>query len=554
MAGAAQAIGWILQVDDQVSSVLDNLATKAVKTGKALSSSLFSINAMETLVDMLKPMFVDLQDTISNLKPVVTEVQTTASDLDSIFGGGRFFGPMNKLFFQWGIFITGWRKVIGGIKWFVGIPLRLIQSVVGLFSSILSPITTIIRSSFFKLFQDILGAIDFALKPVFMQLRILIIPFIAVFMPMLTRLVVGLMNKYVIPFVVKHLPDIQKGFQKVFKYVTTAFKDPGKAWKMFSDDIAGFWDKTLKPSIKSFWGWFKTDGLKKLDDWGNDIVKWAAKTAMPAVEKEINSWFGTGQEGEGEGSVVGDIMSTLWKLTKSLAKIVGGMLAPVGTAIITFGKNTWNQFGDWLLVKVTDFGFWFRDQWRAAWKWIKTEVEALWTMVGDEAVKILPEGAATLLGLKKAKAGSVMGQSSVAIARHAAKLLKKERAGNISPSDAAQLRNLREMDVPGLQRGGLVMGSPQGQLAIVGEKGTTEGVIPFGKDVPEADAVRMMQSAVMAASMAKGGAAAAGGGDAVSVLKDIENTLLLIADNTEDRSWMNDPDFQQSKSRKPWQT
>ena len=93
MAGAAQAIGWILQVDDQVSGVLDNVATKAVQMGQAIAESvrvrltpsfekmsnkfsemtdqvgdLFSIEAIETVVDMLRPLFVDLQETIAPMR------------------------------------------------------------------------------------------------------------------------------------------------------------------------------------------------------------------------------------------------------------------------------------------------------------------------------------------------------------------------------------------------------------------------------------------------------------------------------------------------------
>jgi len=582
VAGAAQAIGWILQVDDQVSGVLDNVATKAVQMGQAIAKSvrvrltpsfekmsnkfsemtdqvgdLFSIEAIETVVDMLRPLFVDLQETIAKLRPVVQEVQEATEEAS--LWGGRLMGPINRFFFRWGLFIAGWKKIIGGIRWFVGIPLRLLKGVLGTITSLLSPITTIIKAPFFKLFQDLMDAIDFALKPIFMQMRILLIPFIVVFMPMLTRLVTGLMRNYVLPFVIEWLPKITKGFETIWIALFGRKEEAKTAWEDIKTWAATSWD-SFKGKIGAGWDWFKTTGMTQLETWADSVLYWAEREAMPTVAKTVSGWFSGDTAGAPAGGIMGEIFSVIGRLFLVFVKGVGALLAPLGVAIMEFAKGITPVIGNWVRDKIADFGVWIRDTaWPQGSAWLLRKISELWKAVGDEAVKILPEGAATLLGFKKAESGSVGGLTSSAAGRmklvkQAMRLRKKEKAGTLDPFERNMLRSMRGMDIPGLQHGGVITGTPEGRLAVIGEGGTTEGVIPFGKDVPHSEAVRMMQSAVTAAAMAKGGAPSAGGGDAVSVLKAIENTLLLIADNTEDQSWMNDPDFDQSKSRKPWQT
>ncbi len=606
MAGAAQSIGWILQVDDKISAVLDKISTKAVEVGKAIADSVkvdltpafeqvhtrfsdmgsemqdgfagtnqvlgdirdtltdmggfmrefLSVETVETMIDMLRPLFAEVKDVIAQAKPVIQEAKEAVVAAGGVFGKGAL-ARFNQWILNVGftlktLEVLVWRP----IKWVIGLPFRMASGLlktvfkllrigpvvvkgvtatitaatggllkilsiglkatgIMLIVDLLSKGVGAVLGPFGKMISDIMSALQFALQPLFMRFRFLVLPFLQVMFPIFVDLIEYIWKEYIGPFVMVSIPVIQKFVQWLIKVGKTFFDDPSKGWETLKDDLLGFWNKDLKPIFLSFMDWVVDTVYPKMGEWVEQVWVW--------VKKKAPIWWHRWE---------------IW-VTSTLYPAMGEWVSEVWEWVKKKAPRWWYNWEQW--VK------------NSLYPAMGVAIDKIWQMVKDGA-----SSAATWIA-EKTGLSSLVGGTAL-IGGHGGKFTKVEIRdlikGSIVGSAAGRLKQRPNLAEAGkFQHGGLIEGTPEGQFAVVGEGGTTEGIIPFGQDIPREDAIRMMQAAAMAASMAGGGGAAAGGNQgATGVFAAMLEHLAIIAENTESSDWMNDPDFDASKRRGPWQT
>jgi hypothetical protein len=428
-----------------------------------------------------------------------------------------------------------WGIVKGVFKLTLGIlktAFKVVVSVIGMLGKIalgvvkiaLSPIyllakfiTTVLKKalgSIGEMIMEVVNALLFALEPLFMAFRLMIIPFVYLMLPIILKAAVKL-----VLFLIEGAKWLWS------KYLKDVFNGPGGSWAKWWWLMKQGWDMIWE-SLQIVWKWI-TNKQMWANFWSSLQKGWAM---LWSSMQTVWGWITKPEERAKLWESLKAGVSSLWDWIKDKSVAWWNDL----TALV---KLWWSADGKPMADIIWA---WATEK----WAWIKEKVLAGWARVKEGSLWLLNKIRAliggVLMGIGRAifdfsvSAAAALG----AVAGTGAQPGIAKGAGKIT-SFAHSLKQ-----PVAFAEGGEVRGPT---LAVLGEAGS-ELVIPVGTGVPARGIGGEAGGEV--APLGEGGGIA---DRFLKLVTDIRDLLSDMAGSKSDSEWVNDPDFDGEQHQGFWE-
>lgn len=589
MAGAVETIGWILTIDDSdFNDKLDGIRTAI--DGMKDSFSEMSSDSVASMGNQFQDMDTDME-----------EMGTSATKFGKILGAAlsSATGGLNYVL----------EAVITVLKPFLDAAMAVIDVLTAGLMKIVGVVVKVLQP-FLNMFNDFFKMLQMAFEPVFMVFRMVLVPLMYNFMPLITKTVAEVMIWIL---------------DGVMTVIDVFLKWYNGGWGAFWKDLQGLgkdiWAKVKVYALK-FWNWLSTDGLNMLINALKGFFKWYTTKWIPMLMKAawgFVKWLitkGLPKLWEKVLSFVGWFADEFWpklklKLADYVAWVVEDGIPQIWDKILSFtgwfadtgwpaikesitdaiewvidtAPRVWKSWSDWWMntaqPAIGKGLLWFWDKLKygfsATWEWIKESMNTAIEFLGLGNIGEKLSGIwKTILDLVKVPVRIVKNVINNNIIGTLNKLINElNKALDYVPGLGAKTLNF---NIPKLAEGGVIS---RPTLALVGEAGP-EAVVPLpAKSVSDAEAkdwAGMLGGVLQGSAIPLSGGATSGGagktvqafaqaiteikavlldirnhvgltGQNSSAVRNIQELLSSIVENTDASEWVNDPDFQIQNDR-----